>query len=80
MTEMQGISITDRTLSTDRQSRIPAILTIITNPIGYVQPVPSSGNGEGCTGRVQLDKIAEHNAKLCINGAPFNMDTGACIG
>jgi hypothetical protein len=76
-----GIEITHQKLSTERQGLVPAILTLITNPIKFVKPFPSSGAGAGCTGRVRLDKIAEENGcKLAINGAPFNMDTGACIG
>ena len=76
-----GISISDVKLSTDRQAHVPGILTLVTNPLNYILPVPSSGSGDGCTGNVKLNKIAEKvGCKLAINGSPFNMDTGACIG
>ena len=74
-----GIEIKEIKLSNERQSTIPAYLTKISNPgKNHVMPVP--GSKDGCT-RVQLNKIAEDfECTLAVNGAPFNMDDGSCIG
>lgn len=73
------VSYENKVLHTDRQSNIKAVLTTIKYPVGHVHVFPSKA--DGCNGRVRLDRIAsENNCKLAINGGPFNMDNGACVG
>jgi exopolysaccharide biosynthesis protein len=74
-----GISYERLILHTERQANIRAVLTTIKSPVGHVHPFPS--HVDGCTGREELPKIAEtFNCKLALNGAPFDMNTGACLG
>jgi exopolysaccharide biosynthesis protein len=66
-------------LHTDRQANIKALLTTVKYPVGYAHVFPS--HADGCTGREKLEVIAEeNNCQLAINGGPFNMKTGACVG
>jgi exopolysaccharide biosynthesis protein len=74
-----GINVKHLFLSTDRQEVIKAVLTTVTNPVGFVHPYPSQL--DGCTGLDTTPHIAERwGCEFAINGSPFDMKTGHCLG
>ena len=75
-----GITVEHLKLGSSRQAAIPAVLATVANPAGFVH-VFTAGSNNTCSERVKTSETAEkHGCFYAVNGGPFDMNDGSCVG
>ena len=76
-----GLNVRFFNLSTPRQHVIPAVLATVESPVGLTRVFAAGADPARCTKRVKTSSTAKAAGCLyAVNAAPFNMNTGACVG
>ena len=77
-----GFSLQQLNLSTGRQAHIPALLATVDHPTGFVHVFTAGSSSEACGESMNYtsETAAARGCLYAVNGGPFDMNTGACVG